>query len=69
MVAPHDLSNNPSNITVEKINLIIMEIFFNDDVGPLFDGKATQTNFERNAETLNKNTSIDVPYDVDKIAK
>lgn len=69
MVAPHDLSNNRSNITVEKINLTIMEIIFNDDVGPLFDGKATETNFERNAETLNKNTSIDVPYDVDKIVK
>lgn len=69
MVAPHDLSNNPSNITVEKINLTMMENFVNDDVGPLFDGKATETNFERNAKTLNKNTSIDVPYDVDKIVK
>lgn len=35
-----------------------MEIFFNDNVGPLFDGKATKTNFEKNAETLNKNTSL-----------
>lgn len=69
MVASHELSNNRSNITVEKINLTIMENFFNDDVGPLFDGKATETNFERNAETLNKNTFIDVPYDVDKIVK
>lgn len=46
-----------------------MDNFFNDDVGILFDGKAAETYSERNAKTLNENTSTDVPHDVDKIVK
>ena len=69
VVGPYDLSNNSSYIKVDKINPIIMDNFFNDDVGILFDGKAAETYSERNAKTLNENTSTDVPHDVDKIVK
>lgn len=67
VVRPHDLSNNSSYIKVDKINPIIMDNFFNDDVGLLFDGKAAETYSKRSAETLNENTSTDVPHNVDKI--
>lgn len=44
-----------------------MDNFFNDDMGLLFDGKAAETYSERSAETLNENTSTEVPHNVDKI--